>query len=183
MILHPDSAVYRLRFSYVGEGMGNYNPVNSATNGKVFHWQAPLNGIKQGRYEPLALLITPRKKQVFSIGGVQQLTDLTHATFELALTNNDPNTFSRLDANENMGYALNVGLDQDLLRRDTSRMRFLGSVHYRHTSHNFRGTGTWRILKRWMNTSQVWACGSLKKKQDKLHFSQNISAGAMDLKE
>ena len=133
----PLSAFYRLRFSYVGEGNGNYEPVNSAANGKVYEWLSPLNGSRQGAYEPVVLLITPRKKQVLSLGGVQQISALTSAGFEMSLTNNDPNTYSGKDANDNIGYALNFLVDQDFLRRDTSLTRLLGSFRYRQTSRNF----------------------------------------------
>ena len=144
---HPDSAHYRLGFSYVGAGNGDYEPVNSVTNGKVFRWYAPVNGTSQGSYEPVVLLITPRKKQVFSFGGMQMLSDLTRTTFELALTNNDPNTFSKLDAHENIGYAFDVGLDQDMLQRDTSRIRLQGSLKYRYTSRYFQPVERFRSIE------------------------------------
>jgi hypothetical protein len=145
--IDPELAVYRLRFSFVGEGKGDYIPVSSAANGKVYRWVAPENGTRQGAYEPVVLLVTPRKKQVLSVGGSQQLSDLTRAGFEAAVTNNDPNTYSGMDASENMGYAVKLSVDQDFLRRDTSRIRLLGSVHYRHTSRNFDPVERFRAVE------------------------------------
>ncbi len=133
----PAGAVYRLRFSFVGEGRGNYRPFSSAANGKVYRWVAPLNGEKQGSHEPVVLLVTPKKKQVVSIGGMQSFTSLTRASFELAMSNDDPNSFSGLDRDENLGYALNLGIEQDILRADTSRIRLLGIAGYRHISRSF----------------------------------------------
>jgi hypothetical protein len=144
---NPDSAVYRLRFSFVGEGNGDYTPENSIANGKVFRWSAPVNGIKQGGYDPVTLLIAPGKKQVVSMGGVQQLSELTIARFELAMTNNDPNTFSGLDSDLNIGYAINVGIDQDFLKKDTSLMRLQGSADYRYASRYFNPVERFRSIE------------------------------------
>ena len=73
----PELAVYRLRFSFVGEGKGDYLPENSVANGKVFRWYAPVNDIRQGSYAPVVLLVTPKKKQVISVGGSQALGPMT----------------------------------------------------------------------------------------------------------
>ena len=129
---HPDSACYRLGFSYVGEGNGNYINIPSAANGKVYRWVEPLGGHPRGDYEPVVLLITPKKKQVISIGGNVALTPYTVTFGEFSLTNNNLNTFSDLDRNDNIGYALKAGIVQDILQRDTSltRLKFSGSYQF-----------------------------------------------------
>ena len=143
----PEQAVYRLRFSFVGEGNGNYLPENSVANGKVFRWHAPLNGISQGSYAPVVLLVTPKKKQVISVGGSQKLGSMTRTNFEFVLSNNDLNTFSSLDKEENLGYAVNLGLYQEMLRRDTSRIRLSGRAGYRHISRNFSSVERFRSVE------------------------------------
>ncbi len=143
----PPEAVYRLRFSYVGEGRGNYLPYNSALNGKVFRWVAPLNNERQGSHEPVVLLVTPKKKQVVSFGGTQSFSSMTRASFEVAMTNNDLNSFSDLDGDENLGYALNLGIEQDMLRADTSRIRLRGLAGYRHISRKFNPVERFRSVE------------------------------------
>lgn len=143
----PEGAVYRLKFSNVGEGNGDYRPENSITNGKVFRWYAPENGIRQGSYAPVALLVTPKKKQVISAGGTQALGSGTRARFEFALSNNDLNTFSSLDKEENLGYAMNLQLYQEMLRRDTTRIRLRGQAAYRHISSNFSSVERFRSVE------------------------------------
>lgn len=178
----PDSAVYRLRFSYVGEGNGDYNPVSSTANGKVYRWAAPVNGARQGGYEPVALLITPKKKQVFTAGGHQQLTDITRAVFEVALSNNDPNTFSILDSDQNLGYGLNLGLEQDFLRRDTSDTRLAGFARYRHTSGSFDPVERFRSIE----FSRDWNLADTGKQNE--HYADfgigyySKQSGRMDLR-
>jgi hypothetical protein len=141
------AAVYRLRFSFVGEGRGSYEPVNSAANGKVYQWVAPVNSEKQGSYEPVIMLVTPKKKQVVSFGGTQSITSLTKASFEFAISNNDLNTFSALDEDENLGYAMNLGIVQDMLRADTARIRLRGVAGFRHVSKNFNPIERFRSVE------------------------------------
>ncbi len=142
-----EKAVYRLRFSYVGQGNGDYLPENSVANGKVFRWYAPENGTRQGSYAPVILLVTPKKKQVISAGGTQALGALTRASFEFALSNNDLNTFSGLDQQENLGYAVNLELNQDMLKRDTSRIHLRGRAGYRHISRYFSSVERFRTVE------------------------------------
>lgn len=112
---NPDSARYRLGFSFVGLGNGNYEPVQSLANGKVFGWIPPdASGQPQGSYEPVVLLVTPKKKQVLTLGGDYDLSKKSILDFELALSNNDLNTFSNKDAGDNLGMAMNVGITRKL---------------------------------------------------------------------
>ena len=47
-------------------------------------WIEPLNGYSQGDYEPVVLLVTPKKKQVISLGGNTALTPYTSAFGEVS---------------------------------------------------------------------------------------------------
>jgi len=134
---HPDSAVYRLGFSYVGDGNGNYKPVLTSANGKVYEWVAPVNDIARGNYEPVVLLVTPKKKQVISFGGTTSLTASTLSLFEFSLTNNDLNTFSNLDRDDNLGFAFKGGVIQELIKRDTSIKRLRISGNYQFINRYF----------------------------------------------
>lgn len=58
----PGDTLYNLSFTEVGQGMGDYVPdETSAANGKLFKWVAPdANNNRQGRYEPVLLLVAPK---------------------------------------------------------------------------------------------------------------------------
>ncbi|MDQ3190034.1 MAG: hypothetical protein M3Q58_00410 [Bacteroidota bacterium] len=103
-------AIYKLGFSLVGQGRGNYVQKNSTANGKVFEWIAPVNGIKQGSFEPITLLVTPKKTQMMSTGGEYKISENTLGTFEMAVSNHDINTFSALDNQNNTDAAFRVGI-------------------------------------------------------------------------
>src|SRR6185436_8980991 len=53
----PDSALYTLSFISVGQGAGNYLPDLNGANGKVYRWVQPVNGVKQGSFEPAVFLV------------------------------------------------------------------------------------------------------------------------------
>ena len=102
--------LYNLSFIDVGEGFGNYNPDLNGANGKVYRWVAPVNGNKQGRYEPAVFLVTPKKQQVFSLGADYQIAKQTMISTEFGMSQYDVNTFSNKDKSNDQGYAGKVGI-------------------------------------------------------------------------
>ncbi|MFW6099906.1 MAG: hypothetical protein ACOC90_00835 [Bacteroidota bacterium] len=130
-------ARYKLGFSHVGKNNGNYTPVKSSANGSVYKWIAPVNGESQGSYSPMRTLITPKKQQMLTFGGTGEIAPTLGSSFELALTNNDLNTFSPKDQGNNKGYALRFGLDKVFTFTDTSQSRLTSSFSYRGVHENF----------------------------------------------
>jgi hypothetical protein len=102
---NKDSARFSLSFVDLGQGNGNYIALLNGVNGKAFNWVAPVNGIKQGRFEPVVLLVTPKKQQLISIAANYTVDKNTSVRTELAMSNYDINTFSRKDKNNDRGYA------------------------------------------------------------------------------
>jgi len=107
-------AKYRLSFSYVGLGNGDYIPANTSANGKVYQWVAPVNGIKQGTYAPVILLVTPKKKQMVTFAADYLIAKNFTSCIEMAYTKNDKNTFSNYNSDDD-GYGLRV-----LLKKKTA---------------------------------------------------------------
>ncbi len=105
---NPDSARYQLGFTFLGSNKGNYNQIQSAANGKVYEWIVPVAGVPQGEYEPVVLLITPKKKQMATFGGQYNFTKESFITWEGGVSNNDINTFSNKDSKDDIGYAFKI---------------------------------------------------------------------------
>lgn len=120
----PDSARYRLGFSWVGQNKGNYIQVSNAANGKVFKWVAPESGIAQGEYEPAILLITPKTQQMASLSGSWNITGKARFFFESAVSGYDVNTFSKLQDDDNTGLALMAGLHHTFVPGDDDSSRW-----------------------------------------------------------
>lgn len=101
-------SLYSLSFTNVGIGNGNYIPVSGNANGRVFQWVQPLNGARQGDWEPVVLLITPKKHQLITGAAQYFFNEKSFLKAELAMSNYDVNTFSSKDDNANKGVAAKV---------------------------------------------------------------------------
>jgi hypothetical protein len=127
---HPDSARYSLSFIDVGQGNGDYIPDFSGANGKVYKWVAPVNNIKQGRFEPATYLVTPKKQQVVSFGVDYTATKNTTLLSEFAYSNYDVNSFSSKDKGNDKGYAARLLLKNTLALSKNTKLLSDGAFEY-----------------------------------------------------
>jgi hypothetical protein len=80
-----------------------------------------MNGIPQGAYEPIILLVTPKKDHYISLHLSQQIGKNTTLFADYTFSNKDVNTFSVRDNKQNIGHAGWIGnLWQQSLRSDSS---------------------------------------------------------------
>ena len=131
------NAKYRVSYSFVGSQKGNYKRIQNEANGKVYEWIAPVNGIPQGDYEPVKLLISPKKKQMINIGAFGKFGKSGNYYIESALTNNDLNTFSEIDDSDNTGYAFKLSGNKNFIKKDTSINSLILTGDYQFTSKYF----------------------------------------------
>ena len=110
---NKDSAKYRANFAIVGENKGNYVIDRYTANGKIFKWVMPINGIPQGNYEPVQLLVPPKQNQMVTIGGQYQFNKNLLSKIELAYSKNDQNSFSKIDEIDDRGYGLKWELNHN----------------------------------------------------------------------
>lgn len=104
-----DSAIYQLIFSEVGNNQGDYAVLEYSPLGRIYYWIAPTiinnDTLHNGSFSPKRLLVTPKKRQMVSAGMEKKYGNNSKANFELALSNEDMNTFSTLGNNDNIGFA------------------------------------------------------------------------------
>jgi hypothetical protein len=133
-----DSAHWQLSFSFTGQGGGNYVPDNTSANGKVYRFVPPVNCILQGSYEPVALLIAPRKQQMMTLGADVKFSESNTLTTEVAYTNYDVNLFSEIDKGNDEGYALRA-IHNKTFKLDTSARGWslTSTLNYEHINKNF----------------------------------------------
>ncbi|OYU81447.1 MAG: hypothetical protein CFE23_05015 [Flavobacterium sp. BFFFF1] len=102
---NPDDELFNVRFSLVGNNLGNYVLKTVTAVGKIYEYRLPINGVPQGNYEPIIRLVPPVKLQVASVNGRFNPNDRTDVNFELGISNSDKNLYSSLDDNDNHGLA------------------------------------------------------------------------------
>jgi hypothetical protein len=102
-----NDTLYNISFTYLGPGKGDYTIItNDAINGQAYMWVPPgPNGAKNGDSEPLALLVTPKKQQMVSVGADYKITKKTTIKSEFALSNYDQNLFSEIGKGNDAGLA------------------------------------------------------------------------------
>ncbi|UTW67479.1 hypothetical protein KFE94_05035 [bacterium SCSIO 12643] len=146
---NPDSAIYQLSFSNVGVGNGDYIEIPSTANGRVFEYVAPIGGVRQGSYLPVILLITPKKRQMFTVGGDYQLSPYTKVVFEGAVTQRDLNSFSSIGNQNNVGGGVWMGIERrKQITNDTVAPWFMVlKVNYENRTDNFEEIQRYRSVE------------------------------------
>ena len=134
----PDSARYSLSFVDVGAGNGNYLPDFNGANGKVYRWIAPVNGVKQGQFEPATFLVTPKKQQVVSLGIDYDVSKNTNIKTELAYSNYNVNTFSQKDKGNDKGYAARVQIKNTIPLGGTKQLKLQTEGSYEYVDARFK---------------------------------------------
>ena len=135
---NPDSAKYNLSFVNVGQGRGNYVPDFNGANGKVYRFIMPVSGVKQGTYEPALVLVTPKKQQLIDLGIDYSITKNTSVITEVAMSNYDVNTFSKVNNGDDAGYAAKILLNSVKPLRSKNELKFITGFDYEYVQDKFR---------------------------------------------
>ena len=132
--------LYNLSFTNIGSGKGNYIQATGNANGQVFMWVQPANGVPQGSWEPVVLLVAPKKQQIITVGGQYFINDKTYIKTEVALSNYDANTFSSKDKNNDNGFAdkFEFTNEQKVLRNLQKDLTLQSSVIYEYVQDRFK---------------------------------------------
>ncbi|MGQ0739745.1 MAG: hypothetical protein ACT4OJ_11840 [Bacteroidota bacterium] len=134
----PSLAKYNLSFVDVGQGNGNYIPDFNGANGKVYSYVPPVGSIKQGQYEPVQVLVAPRKQQVVDLGIDYKIGSSTFLKAEVATSNNDVNTFSAKDDGDDRGWAAKFQLSNDKFFSSARKLQLSTSLDYEYVQQKFR---------------------------------------------
>jgi hypothetical protein len=134
----PSLAKYSLSFTEVGLGNGNYISDFNGANGKVYRFVAPLSGVKQGNYEPVIVLVTPKKQQVFDLGMDYAISPNTQLRTELAMSNYDANTFSKINDGDDKGFAAKFHFDNTKQLSAKNKLHLVSMVDYEYVQDKFK---------------------------------------------
>lgn len=114
--VNPDSAQYKITFSFVGNNNGDYVQSEFTAIGKTFKWVAPdtvgLNIIHNGNYAPVSLLSTPKQRQMVTAGWEHLFNKKSKFGLETAYTKFDQNTFSPVNNEDDAGFGGKIFFEQ-----------------------------------------------------------------------
>ncbi len=124
-----------MRFTLVGNNLGNYILANAAAVGRIYQYVSPVNGIPQGNYEPIIRLTPPTKIQIATVLGKYNPSEKTVIDFEAGISNNDLNLFSPIDDDNNQGVAGKMDAKQRLY---TGNWELDAFANYQFIQKDFR---------------------------------------------
>jgi len=131
----PLQVLYNVKFSLVGNFQGDYVLSTAAAVGRIYEYIAPLNGVRQGNYEPIIRLIPPTKIQIATLLGKYNPSEKTNVDFELGISNNDQNLFSPKNDGDNQGLAGKINAKQRLF---TGKWEVDGFTNFQFIQKEFR---------------------------------------------
>ena len=182
-----DSAFYQIIFSAVGQGNGDYVLSDYNAFGRVYQWVAPdtINGniIHNGSYAPVRMLITPKKRQMITAGIEKKYGNKSFSKIELALSNEDLNTFSNIDNNNNLGFAGRYTWLHNI--KSINQWDISTSIDFEGISENFKRIErfreveferNWNIQYQNITGNQYTGIGKIslvKNKKDKIAYQFN----------
>ncbi len=140
--VNPDSAYYKLQFTLVGSGLGNYVVAGFTALGRTYKWVAPdtISGVivKKGNYEPIILLVTPKKRQMITAGYEYKPNELSRVSIEGAFSNYDKNTFSKINKSDDDGYGLKISGDKGMkIGNEKNQLELIGSFNVEGATQTF----------------------------------------------
>ena len=112
----PNEELYSVRFTNAGSSLGDYVLLTNNAIDNIYEYIAPIDGIKQGDYNPVIKLVAPEKLQIAIINGDYIPNEKTNIKFEIASSKNDKNLFSTNDDNNNNGIATKVSTSNQLIK-------------------------------------------------------------------
>lgn len=127
--------LYNVKFTLVGNNLGNYTLASTAAIGRIYQYAAPVDGVPQGNYEPVTRLVPPTKIQIATLLGKYNPGEKTSVDFEAGVSNNDLNLYSRIDDGNNVGLATKVSAKQRLFTKSWKADAF---VNHQFVQKDFR---------------------------------------------
>lgn len=145
---NPEKAKYTVSFSFVGQNKGNYSISNNIiANGRVYQWKAPVNGVPQGEYEPVVVLVSPKREQMWVNTIQYQMDKSSSITTELAISNYNENTFSKKDNEDNIGSAFHTAYTKKWGEDTAAKIEWITNVDYEYRSVDFNPIQRYRSVE------------------------------------
>ena len=156
-----EPGAYTARFAFVGQGNGNYILDNSQrANERIYRWVGPdtTTCMPRGDYEPVFQLSAPKQQQLVTWGASYEFNKKrSKISTELAFSQNDLNRFSRLDSEDDQGWAAYTTFYNSLpLSKKDEQWHFDTEFQYEYKGKTFTPLNPYRnaeFLRDWNLTN------------------------------
>ena len=91
---------------------------------------APVAGVKQGQYEPVQVIVAPKRQQILNLGVDYAPGKNTLLKAEVATSNNDVNTFSSKHNGDDRGWASKIQLNNTKLLKSSKQLELISALDY-----------------------------------------------------
>lgn len=140
--------LYRVSFSSVGAGNGNYRLVTNDVNGRVYEWISPNAGANQGTYEAIRFVPAPNARQLVVIGVETKLSDRITTFGELAFSDQDLNLYSPIGNDDNKDLAYKIGLKAENIEVGfMPESVFSATLDFEHDGADFKPIDRYRAIE------------------------------------
>ncbi len=134
---NPEDQLYAVKFTEVGANLGNYRIASTDAIAYIYEYVPPSDGVPQGNFEPVVKLIAPFSLKLANAAGEYQMGRKTKLEFDVAASQYDQNLFSKLNDNDNKGFAGKLQLSQDL-SKESNRWKWNLTTSYQKIDRNFK---------------------------------------------
>jgi len=129
------------RFTNVGQGNGDYIiNTNIAANGRVYLYV----GENMGNYNPVVNIIPPQQKQLATLATEYLISDSTNIYLESSISNVDLNRFSTVNNEDNTGVALHSRFHDVRKLGSKSLLNLETDINVEYASENFEALNPYR---------------------------------------
>jgi len=157
MAIGEDSAYYEVIFSYIGPNKGNYQPLQSGANGRVYRYIAPINGVMQGEYEPVEILVPAKSLLSTNLGVNYSFKNIGKLSLEGVWSRQDLNTFSKIDDKNNNGFGTKIIWNGNSNADTSKRWEWFHNASFEWVGKQFRPIERYRDVefdRKWNRTLQ-----------------------------
>lgn len=157
---------YNVTFTYVGEGNGDYllDTISSINGNKYVFIQRNSNCEKQGNYDAIRLISTPKNLQNITFSSSFK-DSTTSFDYEIGLSNYNSNRFNPESIK---GYSNYLSAEKKYVRKKTS---YILSMTNELVSANFKTPTPWRVQE----FNREWSLGNIDKFNEEKSL-QSLSA-------
>ena len=132
---NPDDDLYDVNFTNVGQNQGDYILLTNNTIDNIYEYRPPINGEKQGNFEPITRLVAPEKLQLLTYNSSYDINNNSKINLELATSKKDKNLFSSIDDTDNTGFASKVNYKSE---NNLFKSKMFTEIDINYIENNFR---------------------------------------------